>query len=238
MGAQVGHLPRKLVENLVPYIDSGDLHIEGAITGEKGYFDCPIRLILYGTADPGSRAQLEQRLKADKILKATQLKQTRPKPPETQRKAMGLKSSQTGVGAPAEPEMTLEQLAQTSQVVHFRSGDDNLKTLAMDEDALSKLPLAEQPEALKSKLLPYQLQGLAWLQSQENPQFPSPGSDDATQLWKRDARGRYTNSASSFTTTSAPALAKGGILADDMGLGKTLQMISLILASPGASTLR
>lgn len=148
---------------------------------------------------------------------------------------MGLKSSQTGVGAPAEPEMTLEQLAQTSEVVHFRIGDDNLKTLAMDEDALSKLPLAEQPEALKSKLLPYQLQGLAWLQTQENPQFPSPGSDDATQLWKRDARGRYTNSASSFTTTSAPALAKGGILADDMGLGKTLQMISLILASPGAT---
>ena len=235
MGRQVGHLPRKLVENLVPYIDSGDIHVEGAITGEKGYYDCPIRLILYGTADPSSRTLLEQRLKADKILKATQLKQTRPKSPEPQRKAMGLKNGQSSVGLSAEPELSLEQLARNSQAVQFRTGDDNLRTLAMDEDALSKLPLANQPEALKSQLLPYQLQGLAWLQSKESPQFPAPGSDDATQLWKRDARGRYTNSASSFTTASAPALAKGGILADDMGLGKTLQMISLILASPGAT---
>ncbi|ROW09848.1 hypothetical protein VMCG_02613 [Cytospora schulzeri] len=235
MGTQVGHLPRKLVEKLVPYIDSGDLYVEGAITGDKGYFDCPIRLILYGAADFRSRALLEMRLKADKILTATQLKQTRPKPPEPQRKAMGLKSSQSGAGLPSEPEVSLEQLAEISQAVQFRSGDDNLKTLAMGEDALSKLPLAPQPEALKCQLLPYQLQGLAWLQSKEEPQFPSPGSDDMTQLWKRDARGRYTNIASTFTTASAPALAKGGILADDMGLGKTLQMISLILASPGTT---
>ncbi|ROW14507.1 hypothetical protein VPNG_03176 [Cytospora leucostoma] len=235
MGAQVGHLPRTLVEKLAPYIDSGEIHVEGAITGEKGYFDCPIRLILFGTADPISRRILEERLKFDKLLKATQLKQTRPKPPEPQRKVMGLKSSQSSAGLPTEPEVSLEQLAQTSQAVHFRDGDDNLKTLAMDEDSLSKLPLAPQPEAIKSKLLPYQLQGLAWLQSKENPKFPSPGSDDVAQLWKRDARGRYTNIASSFTTASAPALGKGGILADDMGLGKTLQMISLILASPGAT---
>ncbi|KUI54814.1 hypothetical protein VP1G_02180 [Cytospora mali] len=234
MGAQVGHLPRKLVEKLVPYIDSGDFHVEGMITGEKGYFDCPIRLILYGTADVSDRAMLERRLKADKILTATQLKQTRPKL-EPQRKAMGLKSSQSSAGLPGEPEVSLEQLAQISQAVQFRDGDDNLKTMAMGEDALSKLPLAPQPAALKSELLPYQLQGLAWLQSKENPQFPPPGSDNVTQLWKRDARGRYSNIASTFTTASAPALAKGGILADDMGLGKTLQMISLILASPGAT---
>lgn len=235
MGSQVGHLPRKLVEKLVPYIDSGDLHVEGTITGEKGYFDCPIRLILYGAADFRSRKLLELRLKTDKLLTATQLKQTRPKEPESQRKAMGLKSSQSRAGLPGEPEVSLEQLAQLSQAVQFRSGDDNLKTLAMGEDALSKLPLAPQPEALKCQLLPYQLQGLAWLQLKENPQFPSPGSDDMTQLWKRDARGRYTNIASTFTTASAPALAKGGILADDMGLGKTLQMIGLILTSPGTT---
>lgn len=235
MGAQVGHLPRKLVEKLVPYIDSGDIHVEGTITGDKGYFDCPIRLILYGTADLRARAVLEARLKADKLLTATQLKQTRPKPPEPQRKAMGLKSSQSSAGLPAEPEVSLEQLTQISQAVQFRHGDDNFKSLAMDEDSLSKLPLAPQPEALKSQLLPYQLQGLAWLQTKENPHFPPPGSDNVTQLWKRDARGRFTNIASSFTTANAPALAKGGILADDMGLGKTLQMISLILASPGSS---
>lgn len=36
IGAQVGHLPKTLVEKLVPYIDSGDVRVEGVIIGEKG----------------------------------------------------------------------------------------------------------------------------------------------------------------------------------------------------------
>lgn len=183
---------------------------------------------------------MEGRLKADKLLKATELKKTRPKHLEKARAPLGLKASQStaGIGPdPPEPEPSLQDLTETSQAVQFRAGDDNLKTLAMDEDALSKLPMAQQPEALKSQLLPYQLQGLAWLQSKEDPQFPQPGSDEATQLWKRDAKGRYFNVASSFTATTAPGLAKGGILADDMGLGKTLQMISLILTGGQGTTL-
>lgn len=219
-------------------MDSGDVLVEASILGEKGYFDCPVKLSLYGTADPMSRAALEDRLKSDKLLKATQLKQTRPKPPEPPRKnAMGLKSSQSRAGLPAEPEISLDQLAQLSQAVQFRSGDDNLKTLAMDEEALSKLPQAKQPEELRSTLLPYQLQGLEWLRSKENPQLPSRGSSHVTQLWKQDARGRFTNIAANFTTARTPDLAKGGILADDMGLGKTLQMLSLILTGGKGATL-
>jgi hypothetical protein len=33
-----------------------------------------------------------------------------------------------------------------------------MKKLAMDEEQLSKMPMATQPEALKAQLLPYQLQ--------------------------------------------------------------------------------
>ncbi|KAI3402201.1 hypothetical protein diail_130 [Diaporthe ilicicola] len=238
MGSQVGHLPRTVVEKLAPLMDSGDIYVEAAITGEKGYFDCPVQLILFGTAEPIARAALEQRLKSDRLLKSTQMKQTRPKPPEPpQRNAMGLKSSQSRAGLPGEPEVSLEQLAQLSQAVQFRSGNDNLKALAMDEEALSKLPLATQPKELRSTLLPYQLQGLEWMRSKENPQFPTPGSAHVTQLWKRDARGRYKNIAAGFTTAQAPSLAKGGILADDMGLGKTLQMLSLILTGGKGVTL-
>lgn len=177
-------------------------------------------------------------MKADKLLKATELKQTRSKLAEPQRKAMGFTGSQsTGGLGPAESEVSLEQLAQASQAVQFRAAADNLKTLAMDEETLLNLPMASQPEALKSQLLPYQLQGLAWLQSQENPQFPQPGSDDATQLWRRTTRGHYRNIATNYTVANAPRLAKGGILADDMGLGKTLQMISLILTGGAGPTL-
>lgn len=153
------------------------------------------------------------------------------------RKPLGFEAGQSTAGLePAQPELNLDDLTQTSQAVQFRGADDNLETLAMNEDTLSKLPMALQPVALKSQLLPYQLQGLTWLQSKENPKFPQPGSEEATQLWKRDVRGRYFNVASSFTSASAPELAKGGILADDMGLGKTLQMISLVLTGgPGAT---
>lgn len=177
-------------------------------------------------------------MNADKLLKANELKKTRPKHIENTRKPLGLTASQSTAGLGLDqPELSLQDLTETGQAVQFRSGDDNLKTLAMDEDTLSKLPMALQPEALKSQLLPYQLQGLAWLQSKEDPKFPQPGSDEATQLWKRDARGRYFNDASSFTAATAPELAKGGILADDMGLGKTLQMISLILTGGQGTTL-
>lgn len=39
MGAQVGHIPRVLMEKLAPYMDSDDVHVEGIITGEKAVRD-------------------------------------------------------------------------------------------------------------------------------------------------------------------------------------------------------
>jgi SWI/SNF-related matrix-associated actin-dependent regulator of chromatin subfamily A3 len=208
------------------------------LTGEKGFYDCPIRMHIYGTGDALGRAGLEERLKRDKLVKATQLKQTR-KENEQQRKAMGLKSgrSTAGFAAAEKPEVSLEQLAQTSQAVNFRAGGDIAQTLAMDEDQLSKMPEAKQPDEVCAKLLPYQLQGLAWLTAKENPVFPEPGSPDSVQLWKRDAKGRYANIATNFTVASPPNLLSGGILADDMGLGKTLQVISLIMTGGYGSTL-
>ncbi|KAB5572425.1 helicase-like protein [Coniochaeta sp. 2T2.1] len=244
LGQQIGHIPRTVASKLAPYLDNGDIAIEAVLIGEKGFYDAPIRIHIYGTGDRAARLQLEERLKADKLLKATQLKQTRTASDlQRQRREMGLKSGRGSAGfasnGPAEPEpqVSLEQLAKASQAVQFRTGDDIAKTIAMDEDTLSKLPMAAQPEDLKATLLPYQLQGLAWLTSKENPKFPAPGSDDSVQLWKRDARGRYVNLASNIAVQEAPTLASGGILADDMGLGKTLQIISLILTGGPGQTL-
>ncbi|KAJ9148860.1 SNF2 family domain-containing protein [Pleurostoma richardsiae] len=242
MHKQVGHLPRTVVEKLAKYIDNNDIMLEGVIIGEKGYFECPIRLIFYGTNNVVARLDLEERLKKDRLLKATQLKTTRQKIEPPQRKNMGLKSGRSTVGLGTQgtetpPEISMEQLVQLSQAVQFRTGDDIVKTLAMDEDTLSKLPKAAQPKALKAQLLPYQLQGLAWLMEKENPQFPAPESGETVQLWKRDNNGRHFNIATNFAVRTPPSLARGGILADDMGLGKTLQMISLILAGGSGATL-
>ncbi|UKZ73735.1 hypothetical protein TrVFT333_001385 [Trichoderma virens FT-333] len=237
---QIGHLPRTVVEKLAHYIDSGDLTVEGQIIGEKAYYDCPIRLSFYGPSDPAERTRIEAALKADKFVKATQLKQTR-KDAESRRVVLGLSQriSTAGFGdsGQAVPEISLEEILQSSDAVEFRKGGDAIKALAMGEEELSKMPQAEQPSQLKSTLLPYQLQGLAWMQSKENPQLPAVGSDTVTQLWRRDNKGRYWNVASEFITSKAPTLFSGGILADDMGLGKTLQIISLILTGGSGSTL-
>ncbi|RFU75228.1 hypothetical protein TARUN_7032 [Trichoderma arundinaceum] len=239
---QIGHLPRKIVEKLAHYIDSGDITIEGQITGEKAYYDCPIRLSFYGPSNPAERTRVENALKADKLVKATQLKQTR-KDAEARRVLLGLSHGSSTVGGlgssqfPEAPEVSLEEILKSSDAVEFRKGGDAIKTLAMGEEELSKMPQAEQPNQLKSMLLPYQLQGLAWMQSKESPQLPPVGSDTVTQLWRRDNKGRYWNVASDFITSKAPTLFSGGILADDMGLGKTLQIISLILTGGPGSTL-
>src|SRR5688500_9497106 len=123
------------------------------LIGEKAFYDCPIRMYIYGTGDALPRANLEERLKSDKHVKATQLKQTR-KENEQQRKSMGLKSGRgaAGFAAPEKEEVSLEQLAQTSQAVNFRAGADIAQSLAMDEDQLSKMPQAEQPDKVSAKL--------------------------------------------------------------------------------------
>ncbi|KAK0621623.1 SNF2 family N-terminal domain-containing protein [Bombardia bombarda] len=235
-GDQIGHIPRTVAAKLAPYIDRNDIAIEAILTGRKEFYDCPIRIDIYGTSNPIDRANLEERLKNDRLVKATQLKQTR-KENDLVRKTMGLKSGRgtSGFpsGAPGEPEMSLEQLTQLSQAVNLRASGDVANTIAMDEDQLALMPAAEQPEALRAKLLPYQLQGLAWLLAKENPKFPARGSADSVQLWKHLANGQYNNIATSYTSKAAPILASGGILADDMGLGKTLQVISLIVTGGG-----
>lgn len=208
--------------------------------GEKGFYDCPIKIQVFGTSSLLGRAELEDRLKKDKLLKATQLKQTRQENDRI-REEMGLRSGRgsAGLSRPgnAEPEVSVEQLAQASQAVNLRAGADLTKSFAMDEAALFKLPMAAQPEALKATLLPYQLQGLAWLTAKENPKLPVSNKDDPVQLWKRDQNGRYTNIGTNYTVATAPKLLSGGILADDMGLGKTLQIISLILTGGAGQTL-
>ncbi|KOS18387.1 S-adenosyl-L-methionine-dependent tRNA 4-demethylwyosine synthase [Escovopsis weberi] len=135
------------------------------------------------------------------------------------------------------PEISMEDILQTSKAVELRKGGDIVKTLAICEEQLAQMPLAKQPDHLNATLLPYQLQGLAWMQSKEHPKFSEDNPDAVIQLWKRDRQGRYRNLASDFLCLTAPKLFSGGILADDMGLGKTIQIISLILMGGPGTTL-
>jgi len=101
------------------------------------------------------------------------------------------------------------------------------------------MPMADQPESLQAELLPHQRQGLAWMLQMETPQLPGPGSQEVVQLWKRSATrpNFFQNIATQFTTSNAPSLASGGILADDVGLGKTVQVIGVILKGGSGTSL-
>ncbi|KAI1383120.1 SNF2 family N-terminal domain-containing protein [Hypoxylon trugodes] len=234
MRVQIGHLPAKVALKLAPYIDRGEITLEGVLTGHKDTFDCPIRLFLYGTSDPSTRLELEVKLKADKILKATELKTTRQQAEAERNATMRLNSQTTSIGFGAEETGQLE-LAENplagSEVTRLRGDLSSADAFAMDEDSLSKLPKAHQPESIQSTMLPHQLQGLAWMTSQENPRPPAPGSKEAVQLWKRNNHGNFFNIVSNHITKTQPQFISGGVLADDMGLGKTLQVTSLIMST-------
>ncbi|KAG9255869.1 SNF2 family N-terminal domain-containing protein [Emericellopsis atlantica] len=242
MGQQVGHLPRKVVTKLAPYVDRGDLVIEGQLTGEKGFYDCPAKLSFYGPSDATQRATIEANLKKDKLVKATQLKQTK-KDAEARRRIQDLRNggSTAGVGEAVviedEPTVTLVSLLSNSEAVDFRADKDAIKTLALSEEQLAQMPQAAQPPQLSATLLPYQLQALAWMTAKEHPSLPNTDKDDAVQLWRRHPNKLYWNIATDFYTKIPPQLLSGGILADDMGLGKTLETISLIVTGGPGSTL-
>ncbi len=245
-GVQIGHLPRNLAAKLAPYMDSRSIVIEGTIAGEKASFDCPILLKVFGPAEPTARSELEAKMKADRLPIKKRGAAAPKKPAQTvapPRKAMGYHSSQSSQpsSSQAEPEseLDIQHFIENSERFSPRDAEKIVDHWAAGEDALSKMPMADQPQGLISTLLPYQRQGLAWMLAKENPALPAAGSEEVVQLWKRltQRAGHFQNIATQYTTNNPPTLARGGILADDMGLGKTLQVISTILEGAEGTTL-
>lgn len=240
--------------------DPQDLLVEGILTGPKGFYDCPVMLNLFGTSEPTKKDALKKSMQQDKLpvsklVQAERDEARRQKQQAQERKnaekraramALGKAAQQwqanenstftilsdpTGLGGSE----SLEELLSQSSSFNPREISQIVENFGQKEADLAKMPLADSPEGLSTQLLPYQRQGLAWMIAQESPTLPAPGSDEMVQLWKRDGN-KFTNVATNFSTTTAPPLASGGILADDMGLGKTIQIISLIMANSAPRT--
>ncbi|KAF2645809.1 hypothetical protein P280DRAFT_417930 [Massarina eburnea CBS 473.64] len=256
-GAQIGHIPKGFAAKLAPYMDRRDLIVEAIITGEKGQFDCPVSLRLYGTNEPNARTQLINRMRADKlpVTGATAVQreeQQRQKLAEQAAKRAQKKrtdgavvgvgqgqqyengmgqfvggASSQGVG----PGPSLEDIIGSSERFNPRNIEQFVEEFGIKETDLSAMPKATQPKTLVTQMHDFQLQGLQWLLDKESPQLPAEGTKDVVQLWQRHPtmRNAFTNLATNYSVTN-PVLASGGILADDMGLGKTIQVISLIMA--------
>lgn len=261
---QIGHIPRKIAEKLARYMDPGLIVVEGMLSGNKGDFDCPIALRLYGTSDENKKSDLVDRMRVDRLpldgLVQRAKEQKRRMVEELKRLKQAKKggvlntgsgqqwdlgSSQTefagsqtsGNGGPA-----IEEIIDEAQRFNPREMGEVCEKFGAGEDVLASMPMADCPPQLKTNILPYQRQALKWLLDQENPRLPAIKSGDVVQLWKRAEHDEslFTNIATNFSTVQEPQLASGGILADDMGLGKTLEMIALIVADTrksGAPTL-
>ena len=246
---QIGHIPRQNAAKLAPYMDTGALIVSGVLSGQRGEYDCPIKISLYGTNEPVAQANLKSRMQADRLpvealirretearkrktaeLKKVTKKGNTPKPQFGSSQgdyASGSSQNSNDAG------QSLDDIMKESERFNPREMGNVVEKFGVGEAALAAMPMANDPERLCTPLLPYQKQGLAWLLDKENPRVPPVGSTDVVQLWKRspDSGRLFTNIATNFSIKDKePILASGGILADDMGLGKTLQIIALIVA--------
>ena len=252
---QIGHIPRQIAAKLAPFLDSGSLMVEGVLTGNKGQFDCPLAVSLYGTSAPADQEALKNQMKASglpiDVLHKRQVAAKKGRAEELKKAAQEAKAAKkakvpvganqgqfVGSSSQSLPSQSLEDIMLDSERFNPREMGQVVGKFGAGEEALSQMPMAEQPKRLATSLLPYQLQGLGWLLEKENPQPPAAGSSDIVQLWKRSPFNPnvFTNIATNFSMSMAPQLASGGILADDMGLGKTLEVIALIVADLAVST--
>ncbi|KAK4506659.1 hypothetical protein PRZ48_000391 [Zasmidium cellare] len=249
IGDQIGHIPRQIAAKLAKYIDHRWLHMEGELAGEKGHFDCPLTLHMYGPSpDSPEGRSLQERMAADRLpTKALKEAERKRKQEEKERlaaaraAAAASKGKYTNRGASAgggsNQPIDMADILEASERINPREVSDAADKLGISEENLKNMPMAAKPDGIKTQMLPYQLQALQWLLDQETPKAPGPTNEESVQLWTKDNRnGRYQNLATLFTTTNRPELASGGCLADDMGLGKTLEMISLLVADAGTGT--
>ena len=208
---------------------------------------------MFGTSDPTAAAALKQkmqdlRLPVSELIQSERARKEQGKQRAAREKAAKAMQKKGAVvydadgpnkysrlqapptSSQAEPQVNMDQLLSGTAMFNPRDVQDVVNKFVAGEDTLAKMPMAEQPNAIATMLLPYQRQGLQWMLDHESPKLPEQDGD-AVQMWKK-SHGFYTNIATSFSLNTAPELASGGILADDMGLGKTLQTISLIMADP------
>ncbi|KAK5272304.1 hypothetical protein LTR99_010593 [Exophiala xenobiotica] len=248
---QIGHIGRQVAAKLAPLMDSGELLIEGCLTGQKSFYECPIGLKLFGTNDPVAASALarrmqELRLPLNEYGKSKRRQQEAEKERKAREKAAAAMVKKGNAvfdhegpnrysnlnphsENPTQPRESMDQLLRGTSTFNPRDVQDVVNKIGAGEDVLEKLPMVEQPKELATNLLPYQRQGLQWLLDHESPNLPK--GDDVVQMWKKNGK-MYSNIVTNFSFTKAPDLASGGILADDMGLGKTIQVISLIMADP------
>lgn len=87
--------------------------------------------------------------------------------------------------SPNAPSMgpSYDSLLQSSTAFNPRAIRDAPEKFGLSIKDLEDLPAAKQPSQVKTKMLPYQLQGLAWLLNMEHPKVPT--GKEIRQFWTK-----------------------------------------------------
>lgn len=178
---QIGHIPRDVAKKLAPYIDKGDLKMEGSLAGRIAQYDCPITLKLFGTSDPIERADLRSRMKTDRLptqivdekerdakkRKAEELKKiAAAKKAKGKKRGQELENQMGFAGAPPSqgdgiPGQSMDEMVENARSFNPRDIGGAAEKFGLDEEALAALPMADSPAKLATELLPYQRQAVS-----------------------------------------------------------------------------
>ncbi|CCG83942.1 protein of unknown function [Taphrina deformans PYCC 5710] len=210
--AQVGHLPARISLGLAPWLDNRVCLVEAAVKAKKQVYSIPITIDVFAHGSVASQIPTALARAGIQLQQVDQSRRVTDGPTQT-----------------AGNVIDLEALRAGSTTVSTRQATALLDQLSVKTKDLQAMRQARQPGRLRTNLLNYQLQGLHWMVSKENPSLPT--GKDLVQMWKcAKSSSGYVNVASNFTTDSEPVMGRGGLLADDMGLGKTLQVLALIVS--------
>ncbi|SCZ88776.1 BZ3500_MvSof-1268-A1-R1_Chr2-1g04630 [Microbotryum saponariae] len=253
-GAKIGMVAKGLAARLAPLLDENLIELEG-VAGEvdpKGThmitsITCCISI--WGKRSVGRDPRLDW-LFPSRAKRATMLaRATKSVLANHNNHSNDLKMSRGGSTASSNggPMMSdQEKLKQEVLMMHALMIEKDRRAVGGDplselfkEGGLdpSRLPMHPCPPGKKDKtmrtdLMPFQKQGLAWMIRMEHPRLPRKVDDPPVQLWQRkiDPNGEpfFYNVATELMQREKPLLKRGGVLADEMGLGKTLTTIALI----------
>ncbi|GJN90882.1 hypothetical protein Rhopal_003896-T1 [Rhodotorula paludigena] len=234
-GQRIGYMSKELSAKLAPLVKERKIDFRG-VAGPVGLFKTPFRLEIWGkrkfSLDPRLDWLFPERMERKRVEKE------RKKALEQARKEAD-DADEGEKGGVRDSKQNDRDIAMRQSILLDKGKKVDLLGSIFQEGGNDPALLPSHPSppgkkdgSMKSNLLPFQRQGLAWMIRMEHPQLPKSVDDPPVQLWtkKEDTAGKifWHNVGTNTTQREKPILKRGGILADEMGLGKTMQTIALI----------
>ncbi|GAA5822173.1 hypothetical protein JCM10212_002977 [Sporobolomyces blumeae] len=250
-GLRIGYIAKTLAARLAPLMGERKIRLEGTAgpvpKNVTGIPSVPMQLSIYGRrkymSDPRLDWAFPERQKkiseeAAKKRAAVEAKE-KMEEEEAERAAAAKgkgKDTDSSNGGNGSNDLAMVQslLLERKTRPQFDVLSNMFSEGSMDPARLPihPCPPGKKDGSMRTNLMDFQKQGLAWMIKMEHPTLPKTIEDPPVQLWakKEDADGHpfWHNVGTGTNQRERPILKRGGILADEMGLGKTMQTIALI----------